>query len=127
MIPQDVEFEGVPIRLGRTSTGQPRILVMPPLSFKSLKKFRKELSDFDDTQLSDEAIDLVEQLAGAALKRNYPDMDYTFLEEVLDAGNMMHIMQVVMDVSGLKRKEYEDSVKGEPTGNPSTGVNSTVS
>lgn len=118
---QDVEFEGIPIKLGRS-----RVLVLPPLAFRQLKKFRAELADFDGTVLSDKSIDLVRDLAIAALKRNYPDMDFEFMEDVLDAGNMMHIMQCVMDVSGMKRREYEESVKGVSQ-DPSTGTSSTAS
>lgn len=127
MAPQDVEFDGIPIKLGKSSDGKPRWLVLPPLSFKSLKKFRAEMAGFDNNAaLADESIDLVRKLTEAALKRNYPDMDFSFLDDVLDAGNMMHIMQCVMDVSGMKRKEYEESVKGSPS-DPSTGTSSTGS
>lgn len=124
---QDLQFDGVPIKFGRTSAGQPRVLVLPPLSFKALKQYRKDLQSFDDNSaLSDEAIDLVQRLTEAALKRNYPDMDFAFLEDVLDAGNMMHVMQCIVDVSGLKRKEYETEIKGTPA-DPLIGANSTAS
>jgi hypothetical protein len=126
MAPQDVEFEGIPIKLGRSSDGKPRVLVLPPLAFRQLKKFRTQLADFDSSVLSDESIDLVRDIAIAALKRNYPDMDFSFMEDVLDAGNMLHVMQCVMDVSGMKRREYEESVKGSPS-DPSTGTSSTGS
>ncbi len=127
MAPQDVQFDGIPIKLGKDGNGQARVLVLPPLSFKSLKKFRAAMAGFDSkAALSDESIDLVRDLTEAALKRNYPDMDYGFLDDVLDAGNMMHIMQCVMDVSGMKRKEYEESIKGSPA-DPSTGTSSTGS
>jgi hypothetical protein len=127
MAPQDVEFEGIPIKLGKSFDGKPRVLVLPPLSFKSLKKFRASMAGFDSkAALSDESIDLVRDLTEAALKRNYPDLDYSFLDDVLDAGNMMHVMQCVMDVSGMKRREYEESIKGSPA-DPSTGTSSTGS
>lgn len=126
MTTQDVEFEGIPIKLGRSSDGKPRVLVLPPLAFRALKKFRASMADFDSSVLSDESIDLVRNLAESALRRNYPDLDYSFLEDVLDAGNMMHIMQCVMDVSGMKRREHEESIKGSPS-DPSTGTSSTGS
>lgn len=127
MTTQDVQFDGVPIKLGRDATGQPRILVLPPLSFRSLKQFRTDMAGFDsNAALSDSSIDLVRKLTEAALKRNYPDMDFGFLDDVLDAGNMMHVMQCVMDVSGMKRREHEESVKGAAS-DPSTGTSSTGS
>lgn len=126
MAPQDVEFDGIPIKLGKSSDGKPRVLVLPPLAFRQLKQFRSKLADFDATVLSDESIDLVRDIATAALKRNYPDMDFGFMEDVLDAGNMLHVMQCVMDVSGMKRREYEESIKGSPA-DPSTGTSSTGS
>lgn len=126
MTTQDVEFDGIPIKLGRSSDGKPRVMVLPPLAFRQLKKFRASLAGFDSTALTDESIDLVRDIAIAALKRNYPDTDFEFMEDVLDAGNMLHIMQCVMDVSGMKRKEYEESIKGSST-DPSTGTSSTGS
>ena len=43
----------------------------------------------------------------AALKRNYPDLTRADVAELVDLGNMVEVIQSVMDVAGVKRAELE--------------------
>lgn len=84
-----------------------RDLVFAPLSLGSVQAFQNRLKDFAG-DVSPESIDLVLDAAQASLARNYHDaVTRAELADMLDLGNMLDVMQAVMDVSGLLRKKLE--------------------
>lgn len=123
---QDTNVEGIEVKLGG------RTLVVPPLNFKKLKAFQDRLAKFSGG-IDPEAVQLVIEVAHAALSRNYPDaqrgypaVELDWLEEHLDVRNMDHIMKSVMDVSGLYSKALAEAhMQQGNNGNPSTGPAST--
>jgi len=122
---ESVKVKGIELELGD------RKLVVPPLNFKALQSFKERLQGFEATAQSVSSVDmgLVIDVLHSALRRNYPDdspsaVSRDFLEEWVDVGNMMDLMQATMDVGGLVRKEIE--MKAAST-DPSTGTSSTAS
>lgn len=101
-------------------------LVLPPLNFRSLKQYGKQLETFTLGKADLESIDLVAVLAFESAKRNYPDITKEKLEDLIDVGNMTQIMDALMDVSNLKAKEQrkEDAAA---QADPSSGTNSMLS
>ncbi len=109
------KIKGITVTLGD------RDFVVPPLNFRSLQALQARLANFSGGT-DPESIQLVADAALAALQRNYPSMTAEELSDLLDLANMQSVMEAVMDVSGLKRKEIE--AQGG-TSNPSSGTTST--
>lgn len=110
------KFKGIPFQLGD------RLLVVPPLNFRSLEELQDRLANFE-AGVDKEARATIVDAAWHALRRNYPDITQDEIIDGLDIGNMQELMESVMDVSGLKRKAYEAAqVAGA---DPLTGPNST--
>ena len=105
-----VKVKGLALDLGGST------FVVPPLSLGALEQLQERLSSFsgdvaDKTQVAT-AIDA----AHAALRRNYPAMTREEVADAIGLDNMIEVMEAVMDVSGLKRKQAEaggGSVPGE--------------
>ncbi|MGH3429615.1 MAG: hypothetical protein ACRDQZ_18945 [Mycobacteriales bacterium] len=88
----DEEIDGVEVEIGR------KLYVLPPLSFKLLRRYKKEIMDIQRIELG--KFEPGEQDEGAlfllrytplildALKRNYPEMTLDDLEDGLDLGDM---------------------------------------
>lgn len=114
------KYKGIKITLGD------EVLVVPPLNFRSLQELQARLVEFK-AGVDPESVNVVVDAAHHALKRNYPDMTRENVIDLLDLENMLQVMEAVMDVSGMKRKEAEaKSAEGEST-DPSTGPSSTPS
>lgn len=80
--------------------------IVPPLSLGALEDMQESLSAFTgDT--SPASIKTVVDAVTRALQRNYPSMTRDQVREFIGLENMAEIMEAVMDVSGLKRKEIE--------------------
>jgi hypothetical protein len=109
---------GIEIELGG------RKLMVPPINLASLEFLHERLSAFKGG-VSIEAVNTVLDATHAALKRNYPDIERSFLAEHLDVANMHEVMQAVMDVAGLRRKEFEAG-KLKAASPSSTGGSSTA-
>jgi hypothetical protein len=104
------KFKGITLSLG----GQD--YVVPPLNFRSLQDLQARLEQFSGgTDVASIGI-VIDSLHGA-LQRNYPDVTRDQCVDMLD------VMQAVMDVSGLKRKDIEATQQADA--NPSTGLSST--
>lgn len=107
------KVKGIPVTLGD------RLLVIPPLNFRALQQFQARLKGYAGG-VDPESISLVLDVVGAALARNYGDIEPDWLLDVLDIANMQEVMEACMDVSGLKRKEYEAVATDPSTGPTST-------
>jgi hypothetical protein len=85
-------------------------LIVPPLNLGSIELLQERLAKFTGA-MDGESIALVIDATLMALHRNYPDIKREQIaNDLLDLGNMEEVMGLVMDVSGLKRKEL---AKGE--------------
>lgn len=91
-------------------------MVIPPLSLGALEAIEAEYGEMSTWGELSANSKFIISLAGNALRRNYPDLtDDKLKNELLDVGNMQDVMQAVMDIGGLKRKEQEEreAPKGE--------------
>lgn len=88
--------------------GQPYIV--PPLTLGALEDLQDGLESFTGG-IDLKSIKTVIDALHAALLRNYPDMTRDQVRNMVGLENMDEVMQAVMDVSGLRRKELE---AGEP-------------
>lgn len=95
---------GIPITLGETE------YIVPPLNLNALIQLQDRLANFQGS-VDSESVSTVIDASYLALKRNYPEFDKEILGECLDLGNMMEIMQAVMDISGMRRKGLEEAKK----------------
>lgn len=96
---------------------------VPPLSLGSLETLQGQLESFKAGDVTPESVRVVIDATLAALLRNYPDMTRAKVAEVLDLGNMLAVMQAVMDVSGIHRAVAE---AGKVQAGQSTGASSTA-
>lgn len=109
---------GVEVQLADGNT-----YVFPPLALGSLELMQEKLSAFRGGAIDAESIKTVVSVAMHSLRRNYPALTRKDVVGVchedengdivwdkpglLDVGNMKEVMDAVMDISGLKRKEQE--------------------
>ena len=89
----EVKIPGVEIELG----GEKRIV--PPLNAAAVKQYRDQVATFFAGSMPD--IELVCKLLHAALLRNYPEVKLEQVEDWVDFGNMVPVMDAVMSASGL--------------------------
>ncbi|WP_374335588.1 hypothetical protein [Leeia sp.] len=108
-----VNVKGVSLNLNGTT------LVVPPLTLGALQQLQDRLAAFTGG-LDSASIATVIDVALAALRRNYPELNREALADMIDVANMVDVMQAVMDVSGMRRKAQEEADAGEP----STGTSS---
>lgn len=108
---------GIVLRLGDTD------YTVPPLSLGSLESLQDRLATFNAGEVTPASVAVVIDATLMALQRNYPDMTRPQVSELLDLGNMLAIMQAVMDVSGIHRASAN---AGKAMAVESTGANSTA-
>lgn len=106
---------GIKVVLGGTEW------VVPPLNFKALIDLKDRLAEFKPGSVDVNSVDTVLECVYRALKRNYPDVTKDMLAELIDLGNMVDVMQAVMDVSGLRRKQAEAEAQQQGEGQTSSG------
>lgn len=94
-------IDGVKIKMAGTD------YIVPPLSFKHLRKLQPKLTLLGNIigVPSDEQMEAVTELVHAALSRNYPEMTPDSVEELIDLSNLSTIMNAIMGVSGLVQGE----------------------
>jgi hypothetical protein len=109
MMAQLVKFPGIKKTIGGVE------YVVPPVSLRTLQQLQSELEKFDSAgaQLNPEAVSTAITVIHSALARNYPSMTIDEVSDLIDVGNMMELFEVVMDVSGMRRKELEAESAGE--------------
>lgn len=120
---EEVNVPGVTVTLGK------RVLTLPPLNFKALKRLTGKLATYNPNSFDEATLELATEVVESALRRNYnaDDVARDFIEEYLDVGNMQELMEAAMDVSGLKRKAQEQETQAGRSGDPLTGGASTAS
>jgi len=91
-------LDGVRLNLGG------REYVVPPLNFAALRRLEHDIQTVQGLSgiPTGEAIDAVVRIAHAAISRNYPDITVEDMAELIDMGNITHVLNAVMGVSGLR-------------------------
>lgn len=109
------KYPGIPKTLGGVE------YIIPPISLRALQLLKPQIDTFSN-EADIASMDTVTQALHAALLRNYPDITYDEVGDMIDVGNMFELFEMVMDVSGLKRKAYlEAQAGGSGEGKPNQG------
>lgn len=95
------KFEGIAKTIGGVE------YIIPPINLRTLKQLQSEIEHFQDGTVNAESIDTAITVIHSALKRNYPDLSIDDVSDLVDVANMFELFEIVMDVSGLKRKALE--------------------
>jgi hypothetical protein len=91
--------------------------IVPPLSIARLREFLprlQELSGLDTTQMGVAQLEALVAIITAALQRNYPDMTTTKVEEILDLGNALPVLNAIL--GGIKLPALEPKPIGPQFG-----------
>lgn len=95
-------FEGVTLRIGRGD------YVVPALTVRQLKQFRPVLAGMARFQVadpSDEDLDQVLKMVHAAMSRNYPDLTFEQLQDMVDLRSLPGIVKAIAGQTGLDRAQ----------------------
>jgi hypothetical protein len=82
-----------------------QVYVVPPLNLAGVKQMQGRLSSLFESGMPD--MDTVAQALFLAMRRNYPEMTREAIDELVDYGNMLDILDAVMNTSGLVAKAGE--------------------
>lgn len=85
--------------------------IIPPLSLGDLEVLQERLSELRPGATDVGSIRTIVDAAHAAVRRNYPDVTREQVADAVDLGNMIDVIEAVMDVAGVKRKSLEVSAK----------------
>lgn len=96
--------------------------VVPPLPLGALESLQERIESFTGG-LDKGSVATVIDCLHASLRRNYPEISREDAANLVDVANMGDVMQAVMDVSGMRRKQLEAAAAGNPQA--STGAAST--
>lgn len=83
-------------------------LIIPPLSLGALETLQARIGTLQAGATDPESIKTIVDATHAALKRNYPELTRADVAELVDLGNMVEVIQSVMDVAGVKRAELAE-------------------
>lgn len=110
-----LEFDGVDVKLGRTT------YVVPPLALGAVKRYAAQIQKFGSLSL-EQQMDLTVAIAHAALKRNYPEITTERVEDLVDLRNMGQVFEAVVQSSGFTAQPQGNAVgqAAQSTGQPST-------
>ena len=96
----DVRFDGTAIKIGD------RTFVVPPLNLARIKRLRPDIEALSsmklDAMMTDEQIESVVRILHSALSRNYPEITIDEVEDIIDLGNLIPVVQAMMRVSGFE-------------------------
>ncbi len=99
-------IKGIPLVLGGvTYTLPPASLATLEASADQLDKVNPAFSQGTSFGLRD--LFFVTDFATACLRRNYPDMDRSIIAEHVGLDNVIDVLQMCLDTSGLLRKKLE--------------------
>lgn len=93
--------KGIPVEMGGT------VFIVPPLSLGALEQLQDALEHFTGDIRDKSQMATMLDATHAALRRNYPEITREQVGEMVDLENMQRVMEAVMDVSGLKRRQLE--------------------
>lgn len=97
-------LDGVTLRIGR------RDYVVPPLNLKGVKRAQVLMPLLAEEESSAATVDAAIEIVQLAVNRNYPEVTREQLEDDIDLGNLMALVEAVLAVAGFSPK-----AKGEAT------------
>jgi hypothetical protein len=105
--------KGIPLALGG------KTYTLPPSSLATLEAFAKPLDEMNAVfagtrDMSVRDMLFVADFAHACLLRNYPDMTRAEVAQNIGLENVVDVMQMCLDTSGLMRKAIEDKNGAQP-------------
>jgi hypothetical protein len=106
------KYEGTTINLAGAD------YIVPPLSLGQVKRLLPNIEKMQQGTDTLDKFSSVVAIAHAALSRNYPDLKYEDVEELIDMGNFKAVLDAVMGASGFQRGEAQ-------AGSDHTGTKST--
>ena len=83
------------------------VLVVPPLALGDLELLQDRLGVLQIQTLDATSVGTVIDATLAALQRNYPEITRARVAALIDVANMPEVIQCVMDVAGMRRKEID--------------------
>ena len=107
-----VKHKGIALELGGD------FYVIPPLPLGALEQLQAAGGTVQGDLSNPIWVTLMLDLIHTALRRNYPDMTRETVGDLIDLGNLGEVVEAVMDVSGVLRKQLEAAPPGEPMGQP---------
>ncbi|HEY5581351.1 MAG TPA: hypothetical protein VIK56_09335 [Rhodoferax sp.] len=116
------KIKGITLELGGEE------FVVPPLPLGALESLQDRITGFTGG-LDKGSVATVIDCLHASLKRNYPSFTREEVANLVDVANMGDVMQAVMDVSGMRRKQLEAEAAGNlaaSTGAASTPASSPI-
>jgi len=116
-----------PILDGATINLGGRDFIVPALSLKLIRKLRPKLQQLSamSEMPTDEDVSNVAAIAHEALKRNYPNLELDYVEDLIDLRNLGDVVGAITGVSGLTRSAGAGKADGRET--TSIGAVSTAS
>lgn len=90
-------IKGTELNLGGTD------YIVPPLNLASLEDFQERIKTYSGG-IDSKSVELVVDVAHAAIKRNYPEVTKEQLKEWIDLGNIQEVFEAVMNISGLTKR-----------------------
>lgn len=103
-------IKGIPLVLGATT------YTLPPASLGTLELMAERLDKINEAfasgaNFSHRDLFFVADLATACLQRNYPELDRAQVAQHVGLENVIDVLQMCMDTSGLLRKKLEADAK----------------
>lgn len=107
---------GIDLKLNGT------VYVLPPLNLASVRRHREVLAKMQASLAPD--IEIVGDLVFEPLRRNYPEIDKSIIEDGLDYGNVFDAFVGLMNLSELVKKTGEFSRSVQKAMMDAMGTNS---
>lgn len=103
-------IKGIPLTLGGI------IYTLPPASLGTLEAMANDLDKVNEAFATGGNFSLrdllfVTDFATACLRRNYPDMDRAHVADHVGLDNVIDVLQMCLDTSGLLRKRLESEAE----------------
>ncbi len=107
-------LKGIPLTLGAVA------YTLPPASLGTLEAMADQLDKVNEAFATGGNFSLrdllfVTDFATACLRRNYPDIDRAQVAEHVGLDNVIDVLQMCLDTSGLLRKRLESEAEQQPT------------
>ena len=103
------KHDGITLKLGGEE------YIVPPLSLGQVKRLFPVIEKMQSAGDTLDKFSSLVAIAHAALSRNYPELKFEEVEELVDMGNFKKVMDAVMGASGFLRGEA-------PAGSVQTGT-----
>ena len=113
-MPKQPPLKGIALVLGAVT------YTLPPASLGTLEAMADQLDKVNEAFATGGNFSLrdllfVTDFATACLRRNYPDIDRDQVAEHVGLDNVIDVLQMCLDTSGLLRKRLETEAEQQPT------------